>query len=162
DVNADGIPDIVVGNGNGQNVSIRYGQSDGSYDPMVYSIPVTSPVNFMVVQDLNGDGYVDIAVGGRGSTTITVFLQDPSAPLPRFPTSVSFPLAEQIALVAPTAMVAGDFNGDGKPDLAITSGATSGELALFLNQLPGNATKPFCVGTANPTDAFCEKTVVPT
>jgi hypothetical protein len=138
DVDGDGIPDIVVGNGggSGNGVSIRYGRAGGTYDPAV-SLPLDGPVTFMVVQDLNGDSFVDIAAGSRGTGRVTVFIQDRNNPR-SFPVRPSFTVG-----VAPTAMVAGDFNGDGAPDLAVTSGGTSGELTLFLNQLPGNETQPF-------------------
>ena len=138
DVDGDGIPDIVVGNGggNGNGVSIRYGRAGGTYDPAV-SLPLDGPVTFMVVQDLNRDSFVDIAAGSRGTGKVTVFIQDRNNPR-SFPVSPSFAVG-----VAPTAMVAGDFNGDGAPDLAVTSGGTSGQLGLFLNQLPGNETQPF-------------------
>jgi len=146
DVDGDGIPDIVVGNGggNGNGVTIRYGRAGGTYDPAV-SLPLDGPVTFMVVQDLNRDSFVDIAAGSRGTGKVTVFIQDRNNPR-SFPVKPSFTVG-----VAPTAMVAGDFNGDGAPDLAITSGGTSGKLALFLNQLPGNEIQPFVQETVVPT-----------
>lgn len=143
DVDQDGIPDIVVGNGSGNSVSILYGRSSGTgvtYLPAV-PLPVDGPVTFMVVQDFNKDSFVDIAAGSRGTGKVTIFIQDPTqlrTDPKRFPVVGSF-----AAGVAPTAMVAGDFNGDGAPDLAVTSGGTSGRLTLFLNQLPGNETEPF-------------------
>jgi hypothetical protein len=136
DVDGDGIPDIVVGNGSGNSVSILYGRSGGTYDHFV-SLPVDGPVTFMVVQDFNKDSFVDIAAGSRGTGKVTVFIQDRNNPR-SFPLNPSFSVG-----VAPTAMVAGDFNSDGAPDLAITSGGTLGKLTLFLNQLPGNVTQPF-------------------
>lgn len=136
DVDGDGIPDIVVGNGSGNSVSILYGRPGGTYDRAV-SLPVDGPVTFMVVQDLNRDSFVDIAAGSRGTGKVTVFIQDRTNPR-SFPLNPSFTVG-----VAPTAMVAGDFNADGAPDLAVTSGGTSGVLTLFLNQLPENVTEPF-------------------
>ncbi|HVO27515.1 MAG TPA: VCBS repeat-containing protein [Candidatus Margulisiibacteriota bacterium] len=146
DVDQDGIPDIVVGNGSGNSVSILYGRSSGTsvtYLPAV-PLPVDGPVTFMVVQDFNKDSFVDIAAGSRGTGKVTIFIQDPTqlrTDPARFPVAGFFN-----AGVAPTAMVAGDFNGDGAPDLAVTSGGTTGRLALFLNQLPANPTVPFVMG----------------
>ena len=160
DVDGNGIPDIVIGNGSGNSVSILYGHVGGGYCAPV-SLATDGPITFMVVEDLNKDTFPDIAAGSRGTGTVEVFLQDPSQdrcpdpsrdpcpdpahpcdPEKRFPVHPSFTVG-----VAPTAMVAGDFNGDGAPDLAVTSGGTSGRLTLFLNQLPGNETEPFVVET---------------
>jgi hypothetical protein len=140
DVDQDGIPDIVVGNGSGNSISILYGRPGGTYDEAA-SLPVDGPVTFMVAQDLNKDSFVDIAAGSRGTGKVTVFIQDRNDPR-------SFAVAASLAVgVAPTAMVAGDFNGDGAPDLAVTAGGTSGLLTLFLNQLPGNESEPFVMET---------------
>jgi hypothetical protein len=140
DVDQDGIPDIIVGNGGGNSVSILYGRPGGTYDRAV-SLPVDGAVTFMVVQDLNKDSFVDIAAGSRSTGKVTIFIQDRNDPR-SFAAIASFTVG-----VAPTAMVAGDFNGDGAPDLAVTSGGTSGRLTLFLNQLPGNESEPFVVET---------------
>ena len=44
--------------------------------------------------------------------------------------------------------MAADFNGDGAPDLAVTSGGTSGTLKIFLSQLPANESSPFIEGAS--------------
>lgn len=146
DVDGDGVPDIVVGNGNGNSVSILYGKRDGTYEHFV-SLPVDGAVTFMVVQDLNRDSFVDIAAGSSMGT-VTVFIQDRNNPR-SFTQSPSFAVG-----TAPTAMAAGDFNGDGAPDLLVTSGGNSGVVTLFLNQLPGNVTEPFVQETVVPTGLF--------
>jgi len=155
DVNGDQQPDIVVGNGSGQ-IMVLYGPSFQN----VTSMSAVGPVTFMLVEDLNKDSFADIAAGSSQSGKISVFLQMPGAavpfpPLPAFSAGVAAP---------PQAMGAGDFNGDGAPDLAIVGGA-SGSLATFVSQLPNNTGTPFLPGRcctdvtgtncAQPT-AFCE------
>ena len=135
DVDSDGFADIVVGNGNGNSVSILYGRAGGFEN--VVSIPVNGPVTAMVVEDLNKDSFVDIAAVSSLTGQVFVFLQDPSTPR-------SFRALSPVSVgVAPTAVAAGDFNDDGTPDLAVTSGGTFGVLSVFLSQLPGNEALPF-------------------
>jgi FG-GAP-like repeat/FG-GAP repeat len=142
DVDGDGLPDIVVGNGGIPNgVSILYGQSGGTFEQAV-AMETDGPITLVVAQDLNKDSFVDIAAGSSGSGKVTVFLQDRNNPR-SFPVHPSF-----TAGVAPTAMEAGDFNSDGAPDLAVTSGGAVGVLTLFLNQLPENEAEPFVQETS--------------
>ena len=128
DVDGDGHTDIVVGNGNGNSVSILYGQTVG-FAPAA-TIALGGPVTAMVVQDFNQDSYNDIVAVSSLTGQATVLLQLPSAPR-------SFRQLPAVAVgVAPTTVAAGDFNGDGKPDLAVTSGGPTGVLGVFLNDLP--------------------------
>jgi YD repeat-containing protein len=63
--------------------------------------------------DFNGDGIPDLAVVNYGDQTISILLGSGDgtfSPAPNSPISISGTV---------TALVVGDFNGDGKPDLAI-------------------------------------------
>jgi FG-GAP-like repeat len=135
DVDRDGRPDIVVGNGNGNGVTILYGTSTGFSKANL--LAVNGPVTSIVVDDLNGDSFADIAAESSGSGKITVFLQDPSKPR-TFQALSPFGVG-----TGPTALAAGDFDGDGTLDLAATSVGSPGMLGIFLNRLPGNQTNPF-------------------
>jgi hypothetical protein len=135
DVDGDGMMDIVVGNGAGNSISILYGKAGGGFE-LLTSEPVNGSVSALVVRDLNKDSFVDVAAT-TNLGEVSVFLQDRNMPrefqsLPPF-----------VAGVNPTAMAAGDFNRDGTPDLAVTSGGTSGELAIFISQLPDDEVNPF-------------------
>jgi hypothetical protein len=127
DVDGDGLPDIVVGSGFGNTgITILYGRTGGGF-VVSSSMSVDGPVAFMVVDNFNNDGYLDIASGSNVSGNVSVLLQSSDTPR-TFEQLDSFPVG-----VAPTAMVAGDFDNDGAVDLAVTSGGTFGELDIFLN-----------------------------
>jgi cell division septation protein DedD len=141
DVDRDGEQDIVVGNGSGNSVTILFGTGDGfataGTAPEQLTLAVDGPVTFMLVQDLNKDGFDDVAAGSNLTGEVTVFLQDLSEAgsfreLPAFPVGV-----------APRAMAAGDFDRDGTPDLVVAGGGNDGTLTLFLSQLPANETTPY-------------------
>lgn len=138
DVNGDGQPDIVVGSGFGNSVTVLYGQASGGF-LSAPSISVDGSVAFMVLADFNNDGRMDIAAGSNVSGKLSVLLQQPSTP-PALPT---FALSSFAVGVAPTAMVAGDFNNDGTQDLAVISGGSSGTLDVFLNTVLPNGQVSF-------------------
>ncbi|MFT3684380.1 MAG: FG-GAP-like repeat-containing protein [Phycisphaerales bacterium] len=114
DVNADGKLDLITANAGSSNVSIVLGNGNGTF---------ASPVNYatgmgatsLVYADFNGDGRPDLAVRNlsTGAPVISVL---PGLAGGGFGAAANFALPS----IGDTAnnIVAGDFNGDGKPDLA--------------------------------------------
>jgi len=74
-----------------------------------------------LIGDIDGDGKPDIAVTNYGSSTVSVFRNTStsgSITSSSLSTKVDFTTGS-----APVSVVIGDIDGDGKPDLAVTSGS---------------------------------------
>jgi uncharacterized protein (DUF2141 family) len=151
DFNGDGKLDLVVANkcGNDQScgspgtVSILLG--DGKGDFTLTSSPATGyRPSWVAVGDFNGDGKLDLAVANscgndpscQSSGTVSILLGDG---LGNF-TLVSSPAID----LQPAYVAVGDFNGDGKLDLAVASPNPAypqpGAVSVLLGDGGGNFT----------------------
>src|SRR5882762_7379539 len=130
DVNGDGILDIVTANGyatnevnpGGQGISVLLGNGDGTFQD-ARTVRADGNPSFVAVGDFNNDGKADIAVvNGPGTNTVSVlygngdgsFQQLPGTDLVVSDTPMVVGLGGQYG-----TLVAADFNGDGKLDLAV-------------------------------------------
>ena len=102
-------------------VVVMLGKGDGTFQPPVYSA-VTSGSSLIVVMDLNGDGYPDIAVAG--ASTISVLLNQGSGNPGVLSNPVTYSIPEGTLLYS---VESGDFNGDGKQDVVVCENVTSSE-----------------------------------
>lgn len=128
DVNKDGKPDVVV-TCNGY-IMVLLGNGDGSFQAPSYYALNTGQTPVLV--DLNGDGYLDIAVLVPATSTpsqIAIFLNKGNAGPGLYGTPQMY--AAGAAQTSPYNLLPGDFNGDGKQDLIASS--TSGFLLFFGN-----------------------------
>jgi hypothetical protein len=141
DLNGDGKPDLAVTDASG-GVSVLLGNGDGMFQSAV-AYPAGDYQAAIVINDFNGDGKADIAVTNFYAASVTVLLGKGDG---------TFPLSPQEFPVVggnPFSVAAGDFNGDGKLDVAVAnaSGVTvllgngdSTFQAPVLNSIPqGNA-----------------------
>jgi hypothetical protein len=135
DVNKDGSNDIVIaaqGQGSlyatvadeasqGAMVILQNSGAPGTFaTPVVYPATYSGSIS-LALGDLNGDGYLDIAMCGlypEGEGSVVTLMQDPTAP----GTFLAGTWYE--ALSQPSSIVIGDMNNDGLPDL-VTSDATT-------------------------------------
>jgi predicted dienelactone hydrolase len=112
DFNGDGKLDVAVSNCNSNDISVRLGNGDGTFqNPDAYSVG-TCPFG-IAVGDFNGDGNLDLAVANWKINTLSVLLGNGDG---------TFRLAKSYeAGNGARSVVVGDFNGDGKLDLAVAN-----------------------------------------
>jgi hypothetical protein len=147
DFNGDGIPDLALANASTGVVTILLGSGDGTFQT-AGSYPVPNPPRSLAVADFNGDGKADIATAdpvngvnillGNGDGTF-----QPAVPY------LSNPQASGSGLQANFVLV-GDFNADGKADLA-TINASSASVSILLGK--GDGTFQAASVTATPSQA---------
>ncbi len=121
DFNNDGNLDIadVSESGFGSNLSVLLGYGDGAFDA-----PITTPLPYpyqgpAVAADFNGDGNLDVAMFSAGQVQVILGYGDGTFHGPSsFNANIScanFPLPR---------ILAADFNGDGKQDVAVACGSS--------------------------------------
>jgi len=91
--------------------------------------------------DFNGDGIPDLAVANQAGSSVTILFGNGNGTFTQA-TNSPIPVAD-----GALAVVVGDFNRDGKADLAVMSGADNGTVTVFL----GNGDGTFTQAPGNPT-----------
>ena len=137
DFNGDGKPDLAVANTGSGTISIFMGNGDGAFQPKVDYPTIASPF-YVMTADFNGDGKLDLAVQTLGEISILLGNGDGT-----FQPHVDYP-GDQNSTRQGLGLVAGDFNGDGKLDLAASwgdyayaGGPTSGGASIYLGNGDG-------------------------
>jgi len=138
DFNHDGAPDIAVINFLNDTFAVRINNGNGTFGP-VTRYPVGQQPSFIARADFNGDGHLDVASCNAISNDVSVLLGNGDG---TFKPARHFPLADASQglfglAVAPFSIVAGDFNHDGKADLAAANSVTNNISTLLGN---GNGT----------------------
>jgi hypothetical protein len=121
DLNKDGNPDVVSINTTGlaSSITVFLGNADGSFQPGVsYSVPGTS-AGYGVIDDVNGDGNLDIVVGtGEPTATFSVFLGKGDGTFQPIKNAV----VPGTIFSFTDAFVTADVNHDGHKDIVATDG----------------------------------------
>jgi hypothetical protein len=130
DFNGDGIPDVVVGQENNAGISVYLGKGDGTFSPGVSS-GISDGIFSLAVGDFNGDGKLDVAAVDWNAQKVQIFLGNGDG---------TFTLGNLVAVDAssvpdPSGIAVGDFNKDGKLDLAVAN--SNGNLAVLLGNGDG-------------------------
>lgn len=134
DLDGDGKLDLAIANYFEHSVSVRVQDPDqpGSF-PNRLDIPSGTRAYSVTLGDFNGDGKLDLAVANQGSFNVSILLNDPTDPQNSFPTKTDYPVGPYPAMV-----ITGDFNRDGKLDLAAANEYSGGSVSLLEGQ--GNGT----------------------
>jgi hypothetical protein len=130
DFDGDGTPDLAVVNGAASSVSVLLGNGDGTFQTSVNFSAGYGP-QAVAVGDFNGDGRPDLAVANVLSNDVTVLENTRAGGAFTFASPVSFS-----AGYGPLSVAVGDFNGDGRPDLA-TANSSLGSVKVILNTSAG-------------------------
>jgi hypothetical protein len=147
DVNGDGKLDLV--GLNGLSLQVWLGNGDGTFKTLA---PITSAFGAVAaVADLNGDGHLDILVnsgnGPRGGGVLHLLLGNGDG-------TFGSPITIILTAAGPFSFVTiGDFNNDGREDIAVSLGALAttvlepiGGVFTLLNVTPAD----FSISSAPP------------
>jgi hypothetical protein len=131
DLNGDGKPDLVLAD-EGDGVFVLLGNGDGTFTTPVLYNPSSFGAACVIVEDFNGDGKPDLALVPYDSGGVALLSGNGDG-------TFQSPLWYQVDYSSKLAFfyyaVAGDFNGDGMPDLAFAT--SSGGLPVFIVLLGG-------------------------
>jgi hypothetical protein len=150
DFNGDGKQDLAVSNNNSHYVSLMLGDGGGHFSSTPVLFGDNDYPSAPAVGDFNGDGKHDLAVPLRGpnATNLVILLGDGTG---HFSSPINLEVGGNPEMVA-----VGDFNRDGKQDLAVTNSATGGSVWVLLGDGWGN----FSAGTAFLSGFSCHSVVV--
>lgn len=143
DFNRDGKPDLAAANEANNNVFILLGDGSGGFTQ-----PAGSPIDagtkpfYIIAGDFNLDGKLDLSVSNSTSNNVTILLGDGGG---GFTQPASSPIGVGST---PFGMALGDFNFDGKPDLAVTNSG-DGNVTILL----GDAAGGFVPAAGSPVSA---------
>jgi len=141
DFDGDGILDLAVANSGGD-ISILLGEGDGTFHPAVNLAIVGASPSSIAAGDFNRDGILDLAVTNRGDDTVSILLGDGSGSFDGTLFSSPFATGD-----APSALVTGDFDRDGRLDVAVAN-KDSDNVSILLNTAPPPAVLSPAAGDA--------------
>jgi hypothetical protein len=142
DFNGDGKLDLAIATSTSNAVSVLLGTGNGTFQPHVDYATQVNP-QWLVVADFNGDGKLDLATANYGpdywSGTVSVFLGNGDGTFQ--------PQNAYAAGINPFGIMAGDFNRDGKPDLAVVNNNGSFGVLILLGNGDGSFQPPVYYAT---------------
>jgi predicted component of type VI protein secretion system len=158
-INADGFTDIITANRFNSKISVLLGVGDGTFNPQTSLNTGTEPQG-IAAADINGDSKLDLVtanslydpnLSGTTGNTVSIFLGNGNN------TFITNPkIATQ---TFPLSVILGDFNSDGKLDIAtanegshsvsILLGNGNGTFIAATNPETGSGTKSVAMGDVN-------------
>lgn len=138
DIDGDGLPDLAVVNhlpvGTVSVLRNTGGNGSVAFASQV-DLTTANGASFVAITDMNGDGLPDLVVTNMSDGSVSLLKNTGSKGTISFAAHADYPAAagaQGTVLAGPAGVVAGDLDGDGLPDVAVSNGTT---LSLFLNQL---------------------------
>jgi len=126
-------------------VFVLLGNGAGTFTQTAQSpIAVGNNPVFVVTNDFNSDGFLDLAIANQGDSTISIFLGngDGTFKIPA-PPPILLPVGSE-----PTGLAAADLNGDSKPDL-VTANQGTNTISVFFGNGDGTFQTPTNYATGN-------------
>jgi hypothetical protein len=140
DFNGDGKLDLAVANHDSSNIGILLGNGDGTFQPMV-SYGVLGPPSSVAVGDLlTTNSYLDLVTASPDFSVSAIEINNGEgifAPPANSSSIISWPTSNSVAV--------GDFNNDGKLDVAVSG--SSGIVGIALGNGDGSFTAPATFAT---------------
>ena len=150
DLNKDGYPDLVVTTFDGNTTNVFLGNGDGTFRSRIDLSNGGSALTYMLaLADVNNDNNLDIIASNAGQSSMGVFLGGGNG---AFKDQINSATGTGSA---PAGIAVGDFNSDGKADLAVAdnenskllilNGYGNGSFTIGGTYSTGNNTAPFIV-----------------
>lgn len=149
DFNDDGRPDVAVSNQGSNDITVRLNNTATGANQPSFSEATSLAGGFapsaVATADINRDGKADLVAANVGSDDVTVHLNDTArgAGTPTFGKATHFAVG-----ASPIAIAVGDFNRDGRPDVAVANQAAN-TVTLRMNETASGARQPSFANGAN-------------
>ncbi len=149
DINHDGRPDLVVADTTNREISVMFGEPDGTFGER-RATKLDYIFYYFTLGDFNADGQIDVAVPQIGAGTVRLYLGDGSG-------TFQFASETDVGGGSNKGILSADFNGDGKLDIAVARPLRDG-VTILLGRGDGTFDKrqeisteqgPGCIGTAD-------------
>lgn len=167
DINGDGRDDIAYTSNNNQtgvqSITVGISNGDGTFTTVNSSVPGSTfslGATALAFADFNGDGKLDAAYGDDG--VVDVLAGNGAGSFDFSGTALPLPEVQGQAPAAVAAVVAGDFDGDGKSDLAVLDQISSTQVNESGQGVPATILSAVLIYYGNGDGTFSRPTVAAT